>query len=55
MRIGQSYVPIQKIKHLFFCAIIADVTAMNDDISLRHIFYAVMQTMSVREVQDFHV
>jgi len=39
---------------LFFCTIIADVTAMNDDISFWHIFYAMMQTVSIRDMQDFH-
>ena len=35
MRIRQFDVPIQKVKHLILSTIIADVTAMNDDISLR--------------------
>ena len=35
VRVRQSYEPIQKVEHLALCAIMADVTAMNDDISLR--------------------
>ena len=32
--IGKFYEPIQEIKHLILCAIMTDITAMNDDISL---------------------
>ena len=35
VRVRQSYEPIQKVEHLALCAIMADVTAMNDDISFR--------------------
>jgi hypothetical protein len=38
MLIRQSNEPIKEIKHLFFSAIMTDVTIMNDDISLWHIF-----------------
>ena len=42
MGIRQFNVPIKEIKHFTLCTIIADVTAMNDDISFWHIFYAMM-------------
>jgi hypothetical protein len=34
MGIRQFDVPIEEVKHLFLSTIIADVTAMNDDISI---------------------
>lgn len=33
--VRQINVPIQEIKHFTLCTIMTDVTAMNDDISLR--------------------
>ena len=33
MQIWQLNEPVQKVKHLFLCTMMTDVTAMNDDIS----------------------
>ena len=32
--IWQFYEPVQEVQHLFLCTIMADVTTMNDDISI---------------------
>ena len=45
--IRQLDIPIQEIQHFVLIAIMANVTTMYDDISLRQIFYLMMQTMSV--------
>jgi hypothetical protein len=41
--IWQFYEPVQEVQHLFLCTIIADVPAMNKDISNWYILYLVMQ------------
>jgi hypothetical protein len=40
--IGQFYEPVQEVEHIFLCAIIADVTTVNDDIRPWHILYPVV-------------
>ena len=45
--IRQIDIPIQEIQHFILIAVMANVTTMYDDISLRQVFYLMMQTMSV--------
>ena len=47
MAIRQLDIPVQEIQHFVLIAIMANVTTMYDDISLRQVFYLMMQTMSV--------
>ncbi len=42
MVIRQFYEPVQEIEHLTLRAIMANITTMNDNISLWHILYPMM-------------
>jgi hypothetical protein len=45
--IWQLYEPVQEVQHFILCTIMADVPAMNKDISNWYILYLVMQAMSI--------
>ena len=53
--IWQLYEPVQEVQHLILCTIMADVTTMDDDISLWHVLNLSMKTVSIREVQNPHL
>ena len=42
VRISQFDIPVQEVKHLFFCAVIGKVTSMYEYISRRHILKPVV-------------
>jgi hypothetical protein len=50
MSIRQLDIPVQKIQHFTLCTIMANVSAMDDDISLWHVFYLMMQAVSIGQV-----
>ena len=55
MPVRQVHIPINEVEHLALLTIIADVTAMHDNISLRQVIKLMVSAVSVRYMYDFHL
>lgn len=55
MPVRQLHIPINEVEHLALLTIIADVTAMHDNISLRQVIKLMVSAVSVRYMYDFHL